>query len=243
VELLMNFQTLKKLSQNLTLLYVEDDDNVRKSTARTFFKLFKQVDLAVDGEEGLELYNNFFLDNNAYYDIVISDIQMPRLDGIGMSKAIFEINKQQKIIIMSAYSDKEYLVDLINIGVEGFMQKPLASEQILEILYEVCSAFQDENSVDLGEGYYYDGTLRALFLNDEKIDLSDKELKLLELLVKNSNQSFSAEDIFNHIYYDQAEKEFSADSIKSLVKRLRKKIPHDIISNTQQLGYSINLVQ
>jgi len=126
VELLMNFQTLKKLSQNLTLLYVEDDDNVRKSTARTFFKLFKQVDLAVDGEEGLELYNNFFLDNNAYYDIVISDIQMPRLDGIGMSKAIFEINKQQKIIIMSAYSDKEYLVDLINIGVEGFMQKPLA---------------------------------------------------------------------------------------------------------------------
>jgi len=165
----MNFQTLKKLSQNLTLLYVEDDDNVRKSTARTFFKLFKQVDLAVDGEEGLELYNNFFLDNNAYYDIVISDIQMPRLDGIvqmprldgiGMSKAIFEINKQQKIIIMSAYSDKEYLVDLINIGVEGFMQKPLASEQILEILYEVCSAFQDENSVDLGEGYYYDGKNR-----------------------------------------------------------------------------------
>jgi DNA-binding response OmpR family regulator len=60
-------------------------------------------------------------------------------------------------------------------------------------------------------------------------------------MVQNQQQSFSAVEIFNHIYFDEPAREFSADSIKSLVKRLRKKLPENLIKNTQQLGYSINL--
>jgi len=237
----MTFQTLKKISQNLTVLYVEDDITLRNSIIRTLTKLFKVVDVAVDGREGLELYNSFSLNNNVYYDLVISDINMPNLNGTDMSKNIFKINKQQKVIIMSAYSDKKYLIDLINIGVDGFMQKPLASEQILDVLNEVCSTFQDENFIDLNEGYFYDSFVKAVFLNSKKVNLSDKELKILDLLIKNKNQSFTSEDIFNHIYYDQAEKEFSNDSIKSFFKRLRGKLPSALIVNNHKMGYSINL--
>ena len=237
----MNFKTLKDLTGSLTILFVEDDNDLRRATAETFKKLFKRVDLAVDGEDGLESYNNYFLDNNVNYDIVISDIQMPRMNGIEMSRAISKINKDQKIIIISAYSDKDYLIDLINIGVEGFMQKPLSSTQILEILYESCSSFNDKDKIDLIEGYTYNTSLKVLSLNDEKIDLSDKELKFLDLLIRNTNQSFSSGDIFSHIYFDEPQKEYSEDSVKGLVKRLRKKIPSDLIVNKRQLGYSINL--
>ena len=237
----MSFQTLKKISQNLSVLYVEDENELRKSMARTFSKLFKIVNLAVDGKEGLELYNNFSLENNAYYDIVISDIHMPNLNGIDMCKAIFEINKKQKIVIISAYSDKKYLIKLINMGVDGFMQKPLTTNQILDALNKVCSNFQNENLIGLGEEYSYNGLLKALFLNSQKINLSDKESQVLDLLIKNKNSIFSPEDIFNHINYDEIEKEFSNDSIKSLFKRLRKKLPANLITNNLKMGYSINL--
>ena len=126
-------------------------------------------------------------------------------------------------------------------GVDGFIQKPLSSEQIIEVLYDVCSSFQDRNLIALGDGYLYNGLIMALFLNEEKVNLSDKELKTLDLFVKNKNQSFSPEDIFNHIYYDQVEKEFSIDSIKSLLKRLRRKLPANTIVSSYQSGYSINL--
>jgi len=237
----MDFKRLRDLTINLTILFVEDDDDLRRATAETFYKLFKRVDLAVDGEDGLESYKNYFLDNNVNYDIVISDIQMPNMNGIEMSREITKINRDQKIIIISAYSDKDYLIDLINIGVEGFMQKPLSLTQIFEILYESCSSFYDKDKINLVDGYSYNRSLKILFLNEEKIDLSDKELKFLDLLMRNINQSFSSVDIFSHIYFDEPEKEYSEDSIKGLVKRLRKKIPSNLIVNKRQLGYSINL--
>ena len=240
----MSFKELRNLSKNLSLLYVEDDPLLREKTALIFKNLFSHVDVAEDGQYGLDLYNQQHQKHAKYYDIVVSDIQMPRLDGIALSKEIFKLNKNQKIIIVSAYNDKEYLIELINIGVEAFMQKPLASENMLEVLINVCGSFaevkEDDEIVTLSENSLYNLSKSVLLINDVKVELSENELKLLHLLVKNKNRSFNAIEIFNHLYFDDPEKEFSADSIKSLVKRLRKKVPQNLISNTQQLGYSIN---
>lgn len=237
----LNFKMLQQVSKDLSMLYVEDDISLREKTTVVFKNLFQHVDVAEDGVEGLELYNEFYENEAKYYDIVVSDIQMPRLDGIGLTKEIYNINKKQKIIIISAYNDKEYLIELINLGVDVFMQKPLSSENLLQVLYDACTSFNAENIISLNDSYSYNFSKSALFLNNKKIEISDNELKLLELLLKNNNQSFSAIEIFNHLYNNDPEKEFSADSIKSLVKRLRKKLPENLISNTQQLGYSILL--
>ena len=237
----LDFKMIKQVSKDLSVLYVEDDISLRESISVIFKNLFQHVDLAEDGIEGLELYKEFYEKEAKYYDIVISDIQMPRLNGIGLTKEIFNINKKQKIIIISAYNDKEYLIDLINLGVDFFMQKPLSSDELLQVLYNTCTSFNAENIIALNGGYSYNFSISALFLNSQKIEISENEQKLLELLLKNNNQSFSAIEIFNHLYNSNHEKEFSADSIKSLVKRLRKKLPEDLISNTQQLGYSILL--
>lgn len=237
----LDFKALKELSQNLSLLYVEDDKGLRDTTAVTLKNLFLKVDVAYDGIDGIEKYKNHYDSTSKNYDIILSDIQMPRLDGIGLSKKILRINKEQKIIIVSAYNDKEYLIELINIGVEGFLQKPLSPESMLEVLYNVCSTFSQENIISLNDNYTYNITIGALFLNTIKVKLSINELKLLDLLIQNKNQSFNAVEIFNHLYFNEPTKDFSNDSIKSIVKRLRKKLPKNLITNTHQLGYSLNL--
>lgn len=137
----VHLKSLKKLSDTLSVLYVEDDLVLRESTADLFKGLFKRVDLAENGERGLELYKEYLSKNKRYYDIVISDIQMPVLNGIEMSRFILEINKEQKIIIMSAHEEKEYLLEVINIGVEGFIQKPLSLQKTIEVLHRVCVTF------------------------------------------------------------------------------------------------------
>ena len=198
----LNFKTLHQVSKDLSLLYVEDDISLREKTSVIFKNLFEQVDVAEDGIEALELYDEYYVNNERYYDIIVSDIQMPRLDGIGLTKQILDIHKEQKIIIVSAYNDKEYLIDLINLGVEAFMQKPLSSENLLQVLYEVCISFNKKHIIPLNDNYKYNFSISALFLNDQKVDISDNEQKLLELLIKNKNQSFSTVEIFNHLYND-----------------------------------------
>ncbi len=240
----MNFKILKQLSQNLSVLYIEDDEIVREKTSVIFKNLFKKVDVAEDGIEALKSYEDCFNRTSSYYDIVVTDIQMPRLNGIGLIKEIFKLNKKQIIIVTSAYNDKEYLVDLINIGVEAFMQKPLSSGNILEVLHEACERFGDECKDELvifDEHYSFNLSKSILYFNTQKVELTEKELKILHLLVENEKQSFSTIEIFNHLYFDFPDKNFSSDAIKGLIKRLRKKIKEGLISNTQQLGYSINL--
>lgn len=199
------------------------------------------VDVAKDGLEGLNMYQDYYKSNSEFYDIVISDIKMPKLDGIELTKKIFEINKKQMIIIVSAYDEKEYLVELINLGAHGFMKKPFTSTSLLKILFDSCNSLKNANKISLYDGFEYDLTTATLYLNKKNVDLSANEIKLLYLLIKNASHSFSAASIFNHIYFDEPQKEFSADSIKSLIKRLRKKIPRDFIYNTPKLGYSVRL--
>jgi len=236
----MDFKTLRQLSQNYSILYIEDYEIIRYKTAAIFKELFKIVDVAKDGIDGLDMYNSYYESTSKYYDIVVSDIKMPGLNGIELTKKIFEINKKQVIIIVSAYDDKEYLVELINLGAHGFMKKPFTSSSLIKILFDTCNLLKGPSRVSFYDGFVYDIATATLYQNEKKIELSTSEIKLLHLLLKNKNQSFSAISIFNHIYFDEPDKEFSVDSIKSLVKRLRKKLPKNFISNTPKLGYRAN---
>lgn len=114
----------------MNVLYVEDDDNIRPEVARFLSRLFKDVDSAENGQVGLELYKN------SSYDIVLSDISMPVMNGLEMSKLIRNINDTQEIIIISAYANSEYFVESIKIGVSGYILKPVDYDQMIEVLYQ-----------------------------------------------------------------------------------------------------------
>lgn len=72
------YKQLQKESSALNILFIEDDEDLRHQSEKIFRTLFNQVDLATDGKEGLEKYLKFYEEKNYYYDIIITDIKMPK---------------------------------------------------------------------------------------------------------------------------------------------------------------------
>ncbi|MGB5964987.1 MAG: response regulator [Sulfurimonadaceae bacterium] len=118
-------QTFLELGEELTILYVEDSEMVRESTCDILDEYFDNIDVAVNGEEGLQKYKEFYEAHNTFYDIVITDINMPKMNGIEMLESIFKLHTRANVIVMSAHNEAEYLLKLINMGISNFILKPI----------------------------------------------------------------------------------------------------------------------
>ncbi|MDA3908792.1 MAG: response regulator, partial [Sulfurimonas sp.] len=131
---MVDLNKLKEYTQEMRVLYVEDDLTVQKEMAELLKRFFATVDLANDGKEGLEAYKE------GKYHLIISDINMPNMNGIDMSKTILQEKPDQSIIIISAYSESEYLLELINSGIEYYVLKPVDVKQLIKVLFRVAQA-------------------------------------------------------------------------------------------------------
>ncbi|NOR57407.1 MAG: response regulator, partial [Sulfurimonas sp.] len=120
--------SLKEKAGHFSILYVEDELELREGISSFLSKIFADIDTAPNGEEGLKKYIN------RNYDVVVTDIQMPKMDGLQMISNIREIKEQQEIIVVSAYTDSEYLTQSIELGVTGYIVKPIDFSQILKVL-------------------------------------------------------------------------------------------------------------
>ena len=136
---MINTKEIQKLASNFTVLYVEDEEKLRDRASVFLNKFFKEVTLASNGKEGLELYNG--------QDIVITDINMPKMNGLEMSKQIKSINNSQNILIVSAYSDADYLIESIKIGVDGYVLKPIDNLQFQETIYKILEKIKNNQDV------------------------------------------------------------------------------------------------
>lgn len=125
----------KKLLKRLKLLYVEDDTNVRNELTSLLSNFFENVYTAEDGQAGLELYK----EKQSEIDIIIADINMPRLSGIGMLEKIREFDKNVPIIFTTAYSDTEFLIDAIKLKVFEYIIKPIDIRQLMKSLAELST--------------------------------------------------------------------------------------------------------
>lgn len=124
----------KNILKNITLLYVEDDDTVREDLSSLLSNFFKRVYTAEDGIEGLSLYKEKLDD----IDIIVSDINMPRLTGIQMLEKIREFDKNVPVILATAYSDNDFLIDAIKLKVSAYIIKPLDIRKLMESLNDLA---------------------------------------------------------------------------------------------------------
>ncbi len=124
-----------EFSKSLRILYVEDDEILCKITKKVLSSYFKEVTVAVNGEEGLRLYKEYKSAEDEYYDLVFTDINMPKLDGISMATAIKKENSEQSIVFITASNEMSRLQDAINVGSSGFLIKPVGLEQLQTVLY------------------------------------------------------------------------------------------------------------
>lgn len=131
----------KKLLSSISVLYVEDDENVAFEMQELFKTIFKSVDTCSDGQDALIQYTT------KTYDIVITDIKMPILDGLSMAREIRYINPEQNIIIFSAYEESEYYLKAIDIGVDGFIMKPFKLEKLITVLVKVSNCVNNKKEL------------------------------------------------------------------------------------------------
>ncbi len=132
----MNIQDLFLYSKKLKVLYVEDDKSFAQDTVEILENFFDKVDLSVNGQDALDKYNTFYNKNELYYDIVITDIFMPKMNGLELTKEIYKIHNEQSIIVISAHNEVNYLLEFINIGIEHFIVKPFDINEIMSVLYK-----------------------------------------------------------------------------------------------------------
>jgi len=124
---MLNIDKVIEFTTNLTLLYVEDNQDAREATLLILEDIFKEVIVAVDGEDGLKL----FQENQNKIDLVLTDISMPNMDGLKMSSEIKKIDYDIPIIVLTALTDIATLKEAIDIGIDSFINKPLDDLDIL----------------------------------------------------------------------------------------------------------------
>jgi len=133
---------LMELGKELKVLYVEDDENLRLETTKIIERIFEKVDVASDGVEGFNAFTS------ARYDLVITDIEMPQVDGIEMSRNIRAINKDTPIVVVSAYSNTDYFMDAIAIGIDYYILKPIKMPRLIDTLFAAVKRVTDKRIAD-----------------------------------------------------------------------------------------------
>jgi len=217
---------------DISILIAEDEKELLNSMVEYLELFFENVYIAEDGVRAYEIYEK------QKPDIIIADIHMPRLDGLSMIEKIRKKDLKTKIIITSAHSDTEKLMQAIELHLVKYLIKPVHSDKLKELLLSLVNELrQQRDHVYLKEAFYWDKTKKKLFHEEDEVSLKPKEQKVLELLCSRVNQSISAIDIYNYLYEDQPERDFSSNAITSLMKRIRQKLPKETIKSSYGVGY------
>ncbi len=228
--------------KRMCILIVEDDNDLALEFKELLEELDFQVDIAGDGVEALNKYTSYYNEKQKYYDIVISDINMPLMNGVKLVKKILNENSDQLIIVVSANKESEQLIPLINMRVEQFIKKPIVFDEFIHTLDNVLRKLVNTSKalssrsrklIDLGNEFYWNKEDDQLLYLDNDVKLTKNEQMLLKLLLNAPNRVHSNEDICRYL----GNNDLHAESIKYLVLRLRKKIPKDLIESVYGIGY------
>jgi DNA-binding response OmpR family regulator len=245
---MFDYVLLEKYSKNISILFVEDDFSIRAETKELLEEVFSIVQIAVDGKDGLEKYLDFYKEHNKYFDLVLSDIKMPIMNGIELIKAIYKENSKQIVLVLSAHNESEYLMQLINLGIRQFILKPLEYNNFLDVIFKINKDIYFEKNkektsdlIKLAQNLFWNKKNKELIDNNEAVKLTKKELILISLLLKYPEKTHNNDEIISLIWTDDFDKNPDISNLKNIISRLRKKVPSLNIENIYSFGYKIHI--
>jgi two-component system, OmpR family, response regulator VanR len=235
--------------QNLKtrVLLVEDEELARKTLAFYLNTIFDEVVLACDGEEALLLIKENE-EENKNFDLILTDLNMPNVNGMQMIDEVLKFSPNQRFIIVSAHKNEEDLLKLINLRVCGYFVKPLNIDNMMEMLQKAKEEvildkqpiIKTSNLIPLNNNYTFDLTNNKLYHNNLIVKLSKKESEILDVLIKNLGVLIPIErfkeEVWNNININDS-------SLRTVMKRLKDKIKDDdFIISHKGYGYIIEKV-
>ena len=216
-----------------SIVYAEDETIIRLNVTQMLEEYFKKVIAVSNGKDALKSYRE------SKADVLMLDISMPLMTGLEVAKVVREENEDIPIIMLTALSDRDTLLDAVELGLIKYILKPMSNEVFIETLKRLSKVLK-HRATDifwLTLDYYWKSSTQTLFYQEEQIYLTHKERCLLELLIKYYNKVVSYEEIMANVWIDEFEREITIDSVKKLVSNLRKKIPQNSLSNIYGKGY------
>ncbi|MEA3353286.1 MAG: response regulator [Campylobacterota bacterium] len=164
----VELEDLIVFSRTIKVLYVEGESKLRESAHGVFKIFFESIDTAKNGRDGYEQ----FLNNK--YNLIITDINMSEMNGMEMISKIREVSKDITILIISSVDDKEYFMDLIKLGVDGYILKPVKVKQFVEVLQKVIEKFQNKQKL-----FEYKNNLEDI-INEKTKELQQTNQELID---------------------------------------------------------------
>ena len=219
------------------ILFVEDEQAIRENYVTYLKMFFSEVFEAEDGEKAYELYKL------KKPDIMIIDINIPKLNGLDLLERIRENDYSTKAIMLTAHSDKSFLLKAVGLKLTRYLVKPVSRKDLKEALKLTIDEVLKFNvitvqKIDLPDDYSWDFQLKELKYHNVIVELTNKEKIFLELLFSHKNRVFTYDEISDYVWgYDDS---IPLNGLKNIVKRLRKKLPEDTILNIFNEGYKIN---
>jgi DNA-binding response OmpR family regulator len=245
---MLNYALLEKYSKDISILFVEDDLSIRTEIKELLEEIFSIVYVCVDGKDGLKKYLDFYKKNGIYFDLVLSDIKMPNMDGIELIKAIYKENSNQIVLVLSAHNESEYLMQLINLGIRQFILKPLDYNNFLDVIFKINKDIYFEKNkektsdlIKLSDSLFWNKKTQELIDNNKVVKLTKKELILLSLLLKYPEKTNNNEEIISTVWADDFDKNPDIANLKNIISRLRKKVPSLNMENIYSFGYKIHI--
>jgi YesN/AraC family two-component response regulator len=225
-------KTCQEILAKSSVLLIEDEEPLRKSFKKVLKLWVDEVYEANNGEEGLRAYEKY------YPNIIITDIKMPKINGLDFIETIRKTNKNIPIVVTSAYADRDYLLKSIKLLLIEYLLKPIQERDLIKVLSSCAAKLSENNDVriKLGDGQYDCQNRVFIDKNGNIYALTSKEIELIELLLENRGNLLTKQYIEESLYiYDIA----PLSALKNLIFKLRKKIGNNAILSVGKLGYKI----
>ncbi len=219
-----------------SIVYVEDEPEIQRNIAEYLENYFGKVHLASDGQEALNQYSTH------RPDVLLLDINLPNIDGLTVAKKIRENDSAIKIIMLTAFTEKEKLLKAIELKLTKYLIKPVAPKFFKETLEVLSTELIDHPSqfLKLSDYLIWDKEQEQLTFEGNKVMISEKNQRLLKLFIHYKGKPISYEKITTTVWDNSYHLDISIDSIKNQVCQLRKKIPSLRITSVYGEGYILN---
>jgi DNA-binding response OmpR family regulator len=228
----MNEEKIKNNLGKLPILYVEDEEKIRKSLEKTLKMMFKNVISCEDGKIALDIFEDEKI------DIILSDINLPKISGIELSKIIREKNSNVPIILLTAHTQTDILLEATKLKLVNYLVKPVNFEELYDSFKNALNDILKENKpkIQFTNNSIYD--LDTKILQDEnnnEINLTSNDRRFLDILIEYKNRTLKTDEIKDMLWEDSYL--VSDSAFKSVLNKLRAKIGKSSIKNISGVGY------
>ncbi|WP_320034486.1 response regulator [Halarcobacter sp.] len=224
---------MKNILKYLTVLYVEDDDEVRQNLTDTISNMVKKVYSASNVEDALDIYDEI------KPDIIFTDIDMPGRNGLELVREIREEDSTTPIVVLTAYKTEKFLMEAVSLHLESYIIKPISYQDLKEALFNCSEKLLERNRFEIvfQNGSKYNLHTNIFTNKNKEIEkLQNKEKLLLETLIEFKNELVFYDIIEENVWEGDS---LNKGTLKVIVGKLRQKIGKTSIINENEQGYRL----